>query len=69
MSLGYPVGGIDVSDDGGRTWKLALRTAATFLDDSQGVGADWILAVGPTSPGVRLVATTNGRTWREVALP
>jgi hypothetical protein len=69
MSLGYPVGGVDVSVDGGRTWKLALRTAGTFLDNSQGVGADWILAVGPTSPGVRLAESTNGRTWRQVALP
>ena len=69
MSLGYPVGGVDVSVDGGRTWKLALRTAGSFLDNSQGVGADWILAVGPTSPGVRLAESTNGRTWRQVALP
>jgi hypothetical protein len=69
MSLGYPVGGVDVPVDGGRTWKLALRTAGTFLDNSQGVGADWILAVGPTSPGVRLAESTNGRTWRQVALP
>jgi len=69
MSLGYPVGGVDVSVDGGRAWKLALRTAGTFLDNSQAGGADWILAVGPTSPGVRLAESTNGRTWRQVALP
>jgi photosystem II stability/assembly factor-like uncharacterized protein len=69
MSLGYPVGGVDVSVDGGRTWKLGLRTAGTFLDNSQAGGADWILAVGPTSPGVRLAESTNGRTWRQVALP
>ena len=69
MALGYPVGGVDVSVDRGRTWKLALRTAGTFLDNSQGVGADWILAVGPTSSGVRLAESTNGRTWRQVALP
>jgi hypothetical protein len=68
MALGY-VGGVEVSVDGGRTWKLALRTAGTFLDNSLGVGADWILAVGPTSPGVRLAESTNGRTWRQVALP
>jgi hypothetical protein len=69
IALGYPVGGVDVSVDGGRSWKLALRTAGTFLDISQGVGADWILAVGPTSPGVRLAESTNGRTWRQVPLP
>lgn len=69
MALGYPVGGVVVSLDKGRTWELALRSAATFLTRSQGTGAVWMLGLGPTSAGVRLAESVNGRTWHAVSLP
>jgi hypothetical protein len=69
MALGYPVGGIDVSLDGGRTWKLALRSSASFVTLSQGTEAVWMLGLGPTSAGVRLAESVNGLTWHAVTLP
>ncbi|MGA2804058.1 MAG: hypothetical protein ABSF89_06665 [Acidimicrobiales bacterium] len=69
MAIGYPIGGVDVSLDGGRTWKLVLRSAATFLSLSRGTGTVWVLALGPGSPGLRLAESTDGRRWHAVALP
>jgi hypothetical protein len=69
MAIGYPIGGVDLSLDGGRTWKLVLRSAATFLSVSQGAGTVWVLGLGPVSPGLRLAESTNGRRWHAVALP
>ena len=59
MAVGYPIGGVDVSLDGGRTWKLVLRSAATFLSLSQGAGTVWMLGLGPVSPGLRLAESTT----------
>ena len=69
MALGYPIGGVDVSRDGGRTWKFALRTEATFLTLSQGTGSVWMLGLGPVSPGLRLAESADGWRWHAVALP
>ncbi len=69
MALGYPIGGVAVSRDGGRTWKLALRTAATFLTLSQGTGLVWMLGLGPVSPGLRLAESADGWRWHAVSLP
>jgi hypothetical protein len=54
IALGYPIGGVEVSLDGGRTWKLVLRSAATFLTLSQATGTVWMLGIGPVSSGLRL---------------
>ena len=69
MAIGYPIGGVDMSLDGGRNWKLVLRSAATFLSLSRGAGAVWVLGLGPVSPGLRLAESKDGRRWRAVALP
>ena len=69
MAIGYPIGGVDASLDGGRTWRLVLRSAATFLSLSQGAGTVWMLGLGPVSPGLRLAESADGRRWHAVALP
>jgi hypothetical protein len=69
MALGYPIGGVEVSLDGGRAWKLSLRSAATFVDLSQGAGTVWMLGIGPVSSGLRLAQSANGLTWHAVSLP
>jgi photosystem II stability/assembly factor-like uncharacterized protein len=69
MALGYPIGGVAASLDGGRTWKLVLRSAATFLTLSQGTGTVWMLGIGPVSSGLRLAESADGRRWHAVALP
>jgi hypothetical protein len=69
MATGYPIGGVEASLNAGRTWKLVLRSAATFLTLSQGGGTVWVLGLGPASPGLRLAESTNGRRWHAVVLP
>ncbi len=69
IALGYPVGGVEVSLDGGRAWKLSLRSAATFVNLSQGAGTVWMLGIGPVSAGLRLAESANGRKWHTVSLP
>ncbi len=69
MAIGYPLGGVEVSLDGGRTWRLAVRSSATFLTLSQGSGVVWMLGLGPIGPGTRLAESTNGWSWQKVALP
>jgi hypothetical protein len=69
MALGYPIGGVAASLDGGRTWKLVLRAAATFLTLSQGTGTVWMLGIGPVSSGLRLAESADDRRWHAVALP
>jgi hypothetical protein len=68
MALGY-AGVVEVSFDGGRIWKLALRSASSFLILARGSGAVWMLGVGPASSGLRLAESADGRRWHEVGLP
>jgi hypothetical protein len=69
LAVGYPLGAVEASLDGGRTWKVVARSAATFVTLSQGSDAVWMLALGPTSAGLRLAESTNGWSWQRVALP
>lgn len=68
MSLGYS-GLVDASSDGGRTWKLVLRSAGSFVALSSAAVATWMLGLGPAGPGVRFAETSDGRLWHVVSLP
>ena len=69
LAVGYPLGAVEASLDGGRTWKVVARSAATFVTLSQGSDVLWMLGLGPTSAGLRLAESTNGWSWQRVALP
>ena len=69
MAIGYPLGGVEVSLDGGRTWRIGLRSAATFLALSYGTGTVWMLGLGPVNSGLMLAESSDGRKWHAVALP
>ncbi|MGA3354482.1 MAG: hypothetical protein ABSD85_15065 [Acidimicrobiales bacterium] len=63
------IGGVYVSLDSGRAWKPGITTWPSTLTLSKGTDAVWVLGTGTFSAGEKLAVSTNGRTWRQVALP
>ena len=68
MALDY-IGGVYVSLDGGHAWKPGITSSSPNLTLSQGTGAVWMLGIETFLAGERPAVSTNGRTWRWVALP
>jgi hypothetical protein len=76
MVLSY-TGTIDVSTDGGASWRMTYRSPYSFLTSARSPGTLWVLGVGPAGqtavgagPGTaRLVYSSDGKTWKEITTP
>lgn len=68
MTLSY-AGDIEVSRDGGATWRVVYRSPFSFLTATRSSGVLWALGVGPAARGVRIVYSANGERGTGIRTP